>query len=195
MGSKVVLVALFTTLLGAGEVSPALWLAAFLSAVGIAFLNRKGRKYHHVLRTVWIALAAAGTYALFDVLVMSWTPHWGAGRLLPLVMIMSALFSLGFLPFMSRSNRESSQSSNRPLLLGAFFIGLQALILVSTLGVFGDATAINVIYSTRGLWSVLAVWWLGHYFANTEREHGSAVIRARLIGAVCLAGAVVLVFK
>lgn len=194
MGSKVVLVAFFTTLLGADSVSSLLWLAAILSTVGIAFLNQKGKTHHHVALTVWLALAAAGAYALFDVLVMSWTPQWGAGRLLPIVMVMGAALSVAFLPFAPKPDPTSPSGKWRPLFFGAFFIALQALILVSCLGIFGDATAVNVIYSTRGLWSVLAVWWIGHFFANTERNHGSTVLRARLVGAICLCAAVVLVF-
>ena len=151
-------------------------------------------RHEHVLRTVWLALAAAASYAIFDVLVMSWAPQWGVGRFLPLVMIISALLSITFLPFSKKQQSDENRRSHRPLYFGAFFIALQALILVSALGIYGEATAINVIYSTRGLWSVLAVWFFGHWFANTERTQGGTVFRARLIGAVCLSAAVVLVF-
>ena len=47
----------------------------------------------------------------------------------------------------------------------------------------GEATAVNVVYSARGLWSVIAVWTLGHLFGNDERGHGAGVMRARLLGA------------
>ena len=195
MGSKVILVALFTTILGVGSVPASLWIAAVLSAVGIAFLNQKGQSRHeHVLRTVWLALAAAASYAIFDVLVMSWAPQWGVGRFLPLVMIMSALLSITFLPFSKKQQSDENRRSHRPLYFGAFFIALQALILVSALGIYGEATAINIIYSTRGLWSILAVWFFGHWFANTERTQGGTVFKARLIGAICLSAALVLVF-
>jgi len=195
MGSKVILVALVTTILGADSVPTSLWIAAILSAIGIACLNQKNKSRHeNVLRTVWLALAAASSYAVFDVLVMTWTPHWGAGRLLPLVMFLSALFSLGFLPFSKKQAPDEKPIAQHPLFFGAAFIALQALILVYTLGVYGDATAVNVIYSTRGLWSVIAVWFFGHWFANTERTQGSTIFRARLLGAGCLCAAVVLVF-
>lgn len=194
MGSKVVLVALFTTLTGAAPVPLTLWIAAILSGLGIAFLNRKGESHHHVMRTIWLAVSAAGSYAIFDVLVMNWSPSWGAGRLLPIVMIMSALLSVVFLSFAPKKSSLNPRINRRPLYIGAFFIALQALILVSTLGIFGDATAVNVIYSTRGLWSVLAVIWFGHLFGNTERDRGNAVLKSRLIGAICLSSAVALVF-
>ncbi|MEO1834366.1 MAG: hypothetical protein ABGZ49_02635 [Akkermansiaceae bacterium] len=78
-------------------------------------------------------------------------------------------------------------------MLGAFFIALQALILVYGLALFGDATAMNVSYSLRGLWSVLAVWGLGHWFANRERELGVTAMKTRLVGAALLCAAVGLV--
>lgn len=131
---------------------------------------------------------------MFDVLVMSWAPGWGAGRFLPVTMVISAVLSTLFLPFAGKIEGGIFSKHGRPLLGGAFFIGLQATFLVSCLAVFGDATAVNVIYSTRGLWSVLAVWWLGHLFANTERARGAQTFRNRLIGAVCLCAAVGLVF-
>ena len=196
MGSKVVLVAFFTTLLGAGSVPLSLWTAAVLSAVGIAFLNRKGKgtEGNSVGRTVMFSLSAASAYALFDVLVMGWAPAWGAGRFLPITMLISVVLSAGFLPFSEKSGHGVFSRNGRPLLAGALFIAVQAVILVTGLALFGDATAVNVIYSTRGLWSVLAVWWLGHWFANTERAQGAETFRTRLIGAACLCAAVGLVF-
>jgi hypothetical protein len=41
---------------------------------------------------------------------------------------------------------------------------------------------------------VLAVWWLGHLFGNTEHTLGGAVLKWRLIGAALLSSAILLVF-
>ena len=65
--------------------------------------------------------------------------------------------------------------------------------LILTLAKFGDATAVNVVYSARGLWSVVFVWVFGHWFGNREREEeGAAVFRNRLIGASLVATAILL---
>jgi hypothetical protein len=40
---------------------------------------------------------------------------------------------------------------------------------------------------------VLAVWVVGHWFGNREREQGAAVLRSRLLGAGLLLAAIVLV--
>jgi hypothetical protein len=66
------------------------------------------------------------------------------------------------------------------------------VMLIASIGIYGKATAINVIYSARGLWSVLAVWWVGHWFANRERERGADVFRSRLLGAALLLAAIAL---
>ena len=61
------------------------------------------------------------------------------------------------------------------------------------LGVHGDATAVNIVYSSRGLWSVAAVWLIGHWFSNTEGEVGGPAMRRRLMGALLMLAAIGLV--
>jgi O-antigen ligase len=50
-----------------------------------------------------------------------------------------------------------------------------------------------VLYSSRGLWSVLAVWLVGHWFANREQHHGARVLVWRFIGAALLMAAILIV--
>jgi hypothetical protein len=88
---------------------------------------------------------------------------------------------------------DPAPGSWRPLLLGGLCLAVQGALLIGSLGVYGRATIINVVYSARGLWSVLAVWAVGHWFGNREREHGAAVLRTRLLGAALLLAAIVLV--
>jgi drug/metabolite transporter (DMT)-like permease len=195
MGVKVVLVAGFTTLIMREQLSLQLWAAAGLSSLGIAFLNRPGGTSRaHAGWTIGYAMLAATCYALFDVLVMKWSPAWGAGRFLPIMLMMAGVLSLAFIPMFRQPLRAIPRPGWRPVLLGGVFMGLQALLLITTLGVFGDATAVNVIYSTRGLWSVFGVMWVGAWFSNTERELGWEVLGWRLVGAAFLSGAVLLVF-
>ena len=196
MGAKVVLVALLSTWLMAEDVPIALWTAAGLSCLGIALLNRRpgGTRHHHILLTVWLALQAAAAYALFDILVMKWSPGWGVGRFLPITMLLGGVFSLLLIPRFREPLSKMSLLQWRTLLPGAAFIALQAIILVTTLATFGDATAVNVVYGLRGLWSVTAVWFVGHWFGNQERAIGAAAMHWRLAGAALLSAAVVLVF-
>lgn len=196
LSAKVVLVALFTTLILPVTVPGRLWVAAGLSCLGILLLNRggQGTRHHHVARTVGLAFQAAVAYALFDVLVIKWSPHWGSGRFLPIMMLCTGLYSLIFIPMFRRPLRSISAPAWRILIPGALCIGVQGILLIITLALFGDATSVNVVYSSRGLWSVLAVWWVGGWFDNSERQLGGAVLRWRLMGALLLSVAIVIVF-
>jgi hypothetical protein len=72
-------------------------------------------------------------------------------------------------------------------------LALQAGSMAYALGVFGDATAVNIVYAARGLWSVIAVWLVGHWFANEEQKLKPEVLRLRLAGAVLMLAAITLV--
>ncbi len=51
----------------------------------------------------------------------------------------------------------------------------------------------NLLYSSRGLWSVLMVWGFGSFFGNSEGEAGREVMVRRLLGSALLLGAIGLV--
>lgn len=193
MGTKVVFVAFFSWLIRDERLLLDYWVSAGMSAVGIAMLNLGGGKgrHHHLMLTIFAALAAAVCYALFDVLVRMSAPDWGVGRLLPAVMGISAVMSLVLWPAFEGRLRDLPRAARRPLLLGSIFLGIQALLLTRTLGLYPDTTRINVVYNSRGLWSVLAVWLVGHWWGNTERHAGRAVFLWRMAGAVLLLGAIV----
>jgi hypothetical protein len=139
---------------------------------------------------VLYGLLTAAAFALFDVLVQKWSPAWGAGRFLPVMMGFVALYTLVLaLAFRGRLGGVPP-GARRPLALGALFMAVQAVILIAAIAVYGRATEANVMYSARGLWSVLAVWAVGHWFGNRERESGPGAFRARLLGAALLLSAI-----
>lgn len=192
MGLKVVLVALFVTLLLGERLPPALWAAAGLSSAGIVALNRGAKPGGPVGPAILFGLLAAAGFALFDVLVQKWAPAWGAGRFLPLVMGCVALYSLAYLALFRKRLGPMVPGAGRPLVLGAGLMAIQAVLLIGAIGYYAKATPINVVYSARGLWSVLAVWWVGPWFGNREREAGAAALRGRLLGAALLLSAILL---
>jgi drug/metabolite transporter (DMT)-like permease len=213
MGTKVIFVAFFVTLIVGDRLIADYWVSAGMSAVGIALLNLGGGgsnagggegdapvevgaaatgRHPHLLLTIVASLSAAACYALFDVLVRKWAGAWGVGRLLPAVMACASLMSLGLWPAFEGPLGAVPRTARGPLLLGSALIGVQALLLVRTLGLYPDTTRINVVYNSRGLWSVLAVWLVGHWWGNTERHAGRAVLAWRLGGAALLLGAIVI---
>ena len=198
MGSKTILVAWLSVSLLAVEIPWQLWVSAVMTFLAIVLLSVRVRgastdrlESRHLGRTVGLSLMAALCYALFDVLVQKWSPDWGAGRFLPVMFGMCAALSLGFVPLFTAPLRDIPRAAWPWLGGGSLFIGFQALSLVTSLAVFGDATSMNVIYSARGLWSVAAVWLVGHWFGNQERHLGPLVMRLRFIGAALMTVAIV----
>ena len=143
--------------------------------------------------TITAALGAATSFAFFDVLVQKWASLWGVGRFLSINFLLLTGWSLALVPAFSAPLRQIARPAWPWLISGSTALGLQAAGLTIALGTYGDATAINVFDSSRGLWSVLAVWWIGHWFKNEEQHLGGKVLRFRFWGAGLMLVAVGLV--
>ena len=195
LGLKIILVAAFTTLIVGQPLSLAMWLSAALATTGVALLNRSGAttKKGDVRHTMVTAGLSATSFALFDVLVQKWSPLWGLGRFLPATIGLVGLYSLALIPFFEAPLRTLTRPARRALFGGGLFLSLQAVMFVSAIAHFGNATASNVIYSSRGLWSIGAVWLLGHWFHNKESQQGNLALRWRLGGATLMFAAILLV--
>ena len=194
LGVKIVLVALLTTALVGQTVTPRLWAAAVLSTLAIGLLNwTRGAHYHHVGTTIAAAGSSAAAFALFDVLVQKWSPGWGIGRFPPIMLAFVGLFALLFIAKFPGPLWQVALPAWPWLLAGSVVLACQAMLFVSAVGYFGNATAANVMYSSRGLWSVLAVWLIGHWFSNSEQRLGRGILRWRLIGAGLIMAAILLV--
>jgi drug/metabolite transporter (DMT)-like permease len=195
LGLKIVLVAVFTTLLLTEKLRPALWAAAALSSAAVALLNRAPSAPHHRIgTTILLSGSAAAAFAVFDVLVQKWSPAWGAGRFLPVMMGFVGLYSVGLWLLGRNSGGMNERIFTRGwFIAGALCLALQSVGFISTIALYGRATAANVLYSSRGLWSVLAVWFVGHWFKNRERQLGAGVLGWRLCGAALMLAAIALV--
>lgn len=195
LGLKILLVAAIVTLFAGETLRWQLWAAAILASLGIALLNRSGGRaaHHRVGRTIVTAGLAAAIFAVFDVLVQRWAPAWGAGRFLPLVMAVSGALSIAFVPRFRAPLRAIPPPAWPWLLAGSLVLGAQSVAFVSTVAKWGQATPANVLYSSRGLWTVLLVWAVGHWVKSREQHLGGGVLIWRLAGAVLMMSAVVLV--
>jgi drug/metabolite transporter (DMT)-like permease len=196
LGLKVVLVATFTAVLLRESLSIWLWSAAILSSTGVALMQfGMPRSGNRVGANILLAGFAAAAYALFDVLVQKYAATWSAGRFLPMLMGFAALYSL---PFGWQRQATESASSKRVtvwVFAGAACLALQAVMFVSAIAIYRQAAMSNVLYSSRGLWSVLLVWMAGHWFENKERQHGSHVLAWRLVASALLMVAIVLAMR
>ena len=210
LGLKILLVALLSTVLIGDPIGARLWTAAGLSSVAIALLNiDRGHAHSRVGRTIVLAALGAASYACFDVLIQKWSPAWGTGRILPIVMITAAVYSVPLRYFSRRADDVRSadlQVSRDPdravgperayalwLAAGAASFAVQGLMFITSISIWRQATSANVLYSSRGLWSVVGVWAIGHWFLNRERHHGTKVLVWRFIGAALMMAAIVMV--
>jgi drug/metabolite transporter (DMT)-like permease len=194
LGIKIILVAILSTLINGEHLPIQLWLAAGLSTTAIALLNRtRAVHHHHVASTILAAGASASCFALFDVLVQRYAPAWGLGRFPPTMLGIVAVLAIGLVPRFPAPLRQIAGAAWPWLLAGSLVMAVQSLIFVGTVAYFGHATTANVIYSSRGLWSVVVVWIIGHWFHNAEQQLGSGILRWRLIGSALMLAAIVLV--
>ncbi len=196
LGVKILLVALLSTVLIGDPMGVRLWTAAALSTVAIALLNiDRGHSHSRVGKTIVLAALGAASYACFDVLIQKWSPAWGAGRILPIVMVTAAVYSIPLrlaeagTPHASTGGRAYSPW----LAAGAAAFAVQGLMFITSISIWRQATTANVLYSSRGLWSVIGVWGVGHWFTNREQHLGPRVLVWRFIGAILLMAAIVMV--
>ena len=194
MGTKVILVALFSSLLRVGEVPLQWWIAATLSTLAIALLHLgEGSRRRNVGETVFLAFCSATAFSLGDVLLQKWVPAWGLGSFLPPMFLFVGLLSCAFIPLFSAPLGALNAAAWRWVAPGALLMALNNVGVVLALVVVGSATVVNIIYSIRGLFSVLLVWLIGHWFANEEKHLGGPVLRLRFIGATLMVAAIALV--
>lgn len=76
---------------------------------------------------------------------------------------------------------------------GAISLAVQSMIFVSAVAKFGEATMANILYSSWGLWSVVAVWLIGHWFRSREQHLPAKMLALRFSGAFLLLIAIGLV--
>jgi drug/metabolite transporter (DMT)-like permease len=197
LGLKILLVALLTALLIGDPIGSRLWMAAALSSAAIALLNFSHPHTHKRVRTT-IVLAALGAaaYACFDVLVQKWSPVWGTGRFVPIAMTWAAAYSLPLRRLDARQNTPDQPAARAYaswVIGGAVCFTLQGLMFMTSISIYRQATSANVLYSSRGLWSVVAVWAVGHWFTNREQHLGATVLAWRLLGAILMIAALMMV--
>jgi drug/metabolite transporter (DMT)-like permease len=187
----VIFVAFFSVLLGAEPLSATTWLAALLTTIATALLGiGRTHRVHSLSAGLFYGFSAAACFALVDVFCQKWAPLWGFGHFAPAMFATVTICSLGLIPFFSGSLRELQW---RWVLPGGMFLGLQCIGVAYAIMVFGSATTTNIMYSSRGIWSVILVWTIGHWFANVERTQGTPVMLRRLAGSALLLAAIGLI--
>lgn len=194
LSTKIILVALLTVVLVGDPLSLRLWVAAILATGAVALIQR-GRAGGHgkVWLSVVLGLTSASAFALCDVLIQRDAPLLDPFAYLPMVFAWVGCFSMLATPWVGRRMIRIPSGSRKILPVALMILAVQCLAMAWAIGFFGRATEVNIVYSTRGIWTVLLVWFAGPWLGNWEREQGGAVMANRLAGSALLLGAIFLV--
>jgi drug/metabolite transporter (DMT)-like permease len=196
LGSKVVFVALFSAVSGTERIGPATWMAVILTAAATLLL---GLGHPHadraaIFRSILYGFTAAALYALTDITQQRWVHQWGFPHYAATLFLTVAVLSLTLIPVLRSDPHEVSAESWRWIVAGGCILAVQACGVGWAIVTIG-ATATNVLYNSRGLWSVVLVWTIGSWFGNAERAHGRAVMIRRLAGSLLLLAAILLITR
>lgn len=195
LGAKVLMVAALSAWLP-GVVFKWTWgVAAILSVIAIALIagGKSQASWQRRLVTVVAALLAALSYGAADLLIQIWAPRMGVAAFIPTMFAFLGVATLVVLPvFLKRNWLPSGREARFSLGLGSVLLALQALSMALALGVYGEATVVNVIYNTRVVWSVLFAWWLAKSAWGRDEPMGSGALGRRLLGAGLIFAAIVL---
>jgi drug/metabolite transporter (DMT)-like permease len=194
LGTKPLFVAAGTVLITALPVSIQLWAAAALTAAGIFVLGFRDMR---IDRAGWavasaLVLASAASFAAADVLLQHWAVAFGGWAFLALFAVAVPFFTLAALPFERGPIFRLPACRLRWLALGSSIFAAQGVLMAIALGFFADATRVNIVYSSRGLWALLlvgpAAWWFGVPDGAVAR----GALRFRLAGTLMIIVAVVM---
>jgi drug/metabolite transporter (DMT)-like permease len=192
-GVKIIIVAFLSVFFAEKAITASIWTAAVLAAIGIGVVQvGSGTSTKHPLTagratlTVILAVLAATALSLFDIGLQHYGRTYGAERFLTVMFVFTGVISCGLLPWVDRPARILQIQAAWPLAMATLLMAAQAISISYALGRFGDATRVNIVYSLRGLWSVLLAWLLGRLAVNPEGKLSSRTLLFRLIGAILL---------
>ena len=193
LGLKSMLIAIICAVVLRENIPTGWWIASALCVIAVALLSDNAPTRMKTVRaTALLAFLSAISFSITDVLVQRWAPHWGAGFFIPLMFGTLALLSFSLLPIFHAPLRQIPRDGWKWLLAGAGMLSAQALVMASAISLYGHATALNIVYSCRGVWTIVLVWIVGHWFSNEEQHLARPVLIRRLIGAALLVAAIAL---
>ncbi len=193
MGTKAVFVVLIAILAGTEVITAEIGMAAVVSALAVALLGFSGVKGGRTALTISMALLSSLFFAVSDTLVGVYGREFGTESFLFLAMMTNALLSMGLIFFFRAPLTRSTRPQFLWTLAAGLFMAAQALLINWTLSEFGNVSSINILYSTRGLWSVVLAVPLALSLAIPTPQLTRRLLIQRLIGAALMSVSIVLV--
>ena len=193
LGTKVIFVALFSFLFSGESLTPRMLTATGITAVAMILLGAEGKAdRQRVIPSLLFGFLAAVAYAGTDIVQRIWVDDWGFGRFAPAMFATITLLSLCFIPLFEAPLKDLPKPNLAWAVAGGSTLALQATGIATSIAFFHEVTLTNILYNTRGIWSIIVVWLVGHWFGNQERQLGKRIMIQRLIGALLLLSALAL---
>ncbi len=193
MGTKAVFVAIGASCFFGKAIAPGMWIAALLAAAGIYILGKSDQtKLKGVSIPIVLTILSSACFGFCDAAIQAWAPDYGSKGFMGMTFLLIATLSSFFLRLAEHPLRDADRQGMRALGIGAGIIALQGILVAISVVNFDNATGVNVVYTSRGLWSVLLVWWIGHRFRSAEKHQNTKVLLTRFLGAIIMTLAVAL---
>lgn len=187
MGTKVVFVSVMSVVVIGSALPVELWVASILATAAVFLLGwSKPRHTGHLIQGILYGLASAASFALTDILIVRGADDLDPRFLLPFIMIGAALIMLASVPFTAGWTFHFEPRALVWLLPGTILFSLQAAGFGLSLAVWQNPSLVNIVYSTRGIWSVILVLVVGRSIGVPEGTMTRGVAAARASGAALM---------
>lgn len=193
MGTKVIFMALISAFWLKTMPTLSIWIACFLTTIGIFFLrgNNNGNvKDGRIFPSFIFAMLTALFFGLSDLLFQDWARDVPAEGFAPTMFMANLFFSFFLIPFFTKK-KNIQPVAWKHLFFATLFIGIQTIAIAYTIATYGQAILVNIFFASRGIWSILAVLFIGKYMNITEVTDPKTLTR-RLIGASLLLAAIII---
>lgn len=193
LGVKVILTAVAAAVLFGESLSLRWWLAAAAGTLGVIFVTGasiRGLLPRLLRPDALAAIISAAAFAVTDVLVQQWAPEFGVAAFV--AVMFGGVGLLSTIVFTVKDGMRVFYipgPARVPLVLGGGILGAQALAMAVALAMYGNATAVNIVYASRSIWSVVLAWVLASSLRDAESLHESGALPGRLIGSLLLIAA------
>ncbi len=193
MGIKVVFVGILGSFLLTDEHSATVWLGTILATAAIFLMRGSGKaERKRLLPSIILGLVSALSFAAFDICMQRYGTSLGYAEIVSSIFSMTFVWSLMLIPLFKSPLTFVTKSTWGWLAVGGVLHNINAFILAFVLTTYGQATKVNIVYSSRAFWSILFVWLIGHWFMNEERKQGKKTLILRILGSCLLGAALIL---
>lgn len=197
-GAEVLFVSIFSYFMLESEVTPALAIGAVLTCLAILTLGLPSLLKGHVTPAPIIyTLISCMLFGYSNVVTAKVASDFGHWSFLSMLSITMFLVNVVLIPFFKKPLNKTPPKALKLGYIGAFVFTVAEVMFLMGLAYFGkhESIEMNIVFSSRGLWSVFAVYFVGHWFGNKEKESGLFIMGSRLAGTLMFSIAIYLILS